>query len=184
MKTVTVNGKAFDVISLLCKGERSYSFLVQPHNIPHRRYVLKQMFYQPDVLHRVGAYTQDEITSYRRLSELGIHVPAMMDVDFTEERIIKEYIDGPTVYSLILNDQMEDRYIEQAREINKKLAARHVGINFFPTNFVVGDGRLYYIDYECREYDPEHDFENESLVYWSKSPELLEYIDTHEIIST
>ena len=45
---------------------------------------------------------QAEIRDYRRLCELGIRLPAMLDIDIAKERILKEYIDGPTVYNLVL----------------------------------------------------------------------------------
>ena len=43
------------------------------------------------------------------------------------------------------------------------------------TNFVVHDGELYYIDYECNDYMEEWDFENWGIKYWSKTPEFMEY---------
>ena len=33
----------------------------------------------------------------------------MLDIDVANERILKEYIDGPTIYDLVKNDAMNER---------------------------------------------------------------------------
>ena len=35
----------------------------------------------------------------------------MFDVDISNERIVKEYIDGPTIYELVKNDAVDDAYV-------------------------------------------------------------------------
>ena len=37
-------------------------------------------------------------------------IPIMIEVDISNERIIKEYIDGPTIYELVENNLVEDIY--------------------------------------------------------------------------
>ena len=56
--------------------------------------------------------------------------------------------------------------------------AKNAGLNidYFPTNFVVQSGLLYYIDYECNSYMDEWSFENWGVKYWSKTPEFEEYL--------
>lgn len=34
----------------------------------------------------------------------------MLDIDIAAERILKEYIDGPTIFELVKNDAMKDTY--------------------------------------------------------------------------
>ena len=43
----------------------------------------------------------------------------MLDIDIAKERILKEYIDGPTIYDLVKNDAMKDLYLMQVREMAK-----------------------------------------------------------------
>jgi hypothetical protein len=52
-----------------------------------------------------------------------------------------------------------------------------LNIDYFPTNFVVQDEKLYYIDYECNGYMEQWNFENWGIKYWSKSKEFLEYLE-------
>lgn len=46
-------------------------------------------------------------------------------------------------------------------------------------DFVVQDGEIYYIDFECNDYMDEWNFENWGIRYWSKTSELLEYMKEH-----
>lgn len=61
----------------------------------------------------------------------------------------------------------------------KLLYANNTNIDYFPTNFVVQNETLYYIDYECNDYMEEWNFENWGIKYWSKTPEFIEYVNTH-----
>lgn len=104
----------------------------------------------------------------------------MIEIDEKNERILKEYIDGPTIYELVLNDRMEEKYFSQIKEMCGKLYPLNLNIDYFPTNFVVQNGKIYYIDYECNNYMEEWNFENWGIKYWSKTPEFLKYIEDHK----
>lgn len=52
-------------------------------------------------------------------------------------------------------------------------------INYFPTNFILQNGVLYYVDYECNDYMEEWNFENWGMKYWSKTPEFIKYVEEH-----
>ena len=103
----------------------------------------------------------------------------MIEIDEKNERILKEYIDGPTIYELVLNDRMEEKYFSQIKEMCGKLYPLNLNIDYFPTNFVVQNGKIYYIDYECNNYMEEWNFENWGVKYWSKTPEFLQYVKEH-----
>lgn len=60
-----------------------------------------------------------------------------------QERIIKEYIEGDTIYDLVCQDKMEAAYLEQVKDMCARLYAAHTNIDYFPTNFVVQNGILY-----------------------------------------
>ena len=111
---------------------------------------------------------------------ISLTIPKMIEIDEKNERILKEYIDGPTIYELVLNDRMEERYFSQIKEMCGKLYPLNLNIDYFPTNFVVQNGKIYYIDYECNNYMEEWNFENWGIKYWSKTPEFLKYIEDHK----
>ena len=56
--------------------------------------------------------------------------------------------------------------------------AKEAGMNidYFPTNFVIRDGLIWYVDYECNEYTEKWNFENWGIRYWSRTPEFLEHL--------
>lgn len=39
----------------------------------------------------------------------------MIDVDIENERILKEYIEGSTIYELVKADRMKNEYMEQVK---------------------------------------------------------------------
>lgn len=43
-------------------------------------------------------------------------------------------------------------------------------IDYFPTNFIVQDGLLWYIDYECNTYMEEWSFQRWGIQYSSRTP--------------
>lgn len=128
-KTLTVNGTPYDVLRLLGKGNGGYSFLVRSQTHPPVLYVLKQIHYGPYDYYQYDDKMQAEIRDYRKLRELGVKLPAMLDIDLGHDRILKEYVDGPTIYELVLADQMQDDYLEQIRRLAKRLAAKRLNIS-------------------------------------------------------
>ena len=167
---MTCNGKEFEVIKLLGKGKGGYSYLVTDGE---GEYVLKQIHHEPCSYYTFGDKVASEIRDYKRLRDIGIPMPKLLDVDVKAERILKEYIQGDTVDRLVLEDRMEDVYYRQVRAMCRKLYAANTNIDYYPTNFVVRDGVLYYIDFECNDYMEQWDFEHWGNQYWWKSPEFL-----------
>ncbi len=175
-EVISVNGKEYKVIRLLGKGKGGYSYLVERGA---DKYVLKQIHHEPCNYYQFGNKIQAEINDYKRLSRIGIKMPAMIDVDIDSERILKEFIDGDTVYDLVLKDKMIPDYEAKLRGMCELLYPAKTNIDYFPTNFVVQNGELYYIDYECNDYMEEWNFENWGIKYWSKTPEFLQYVKEH-----
>ena len=63
----------------------------------------------------------------------------------------------------------------QARDLSLSLERKGLNIDYFPTNFVVNDGALFYIDYECNAFDPKWSFQNWGAAYWSSTEAFLAY---------
>lgn len=173
---MAVNGRNYNIIKLLGKGKGGYSYLADDGI---KKYVLKQIHHEPCDYYQFGNKIEAEINDYKRLKEIGIRIPAMFDVDVKNERILKEYIDGNTIYELVLQDKMKSAYVDQLRNMCDLLYAAHTNIDYFPTNFVVQNEEIYYIDFECNDYMEEWNFENWGIKYWSKTPEFLQYVKEH-----
>lgn len=172
-----VNGVEYNIIKLLGRGKGGYSYLAKRDE---KEVVLKQIHHEPCDYYTFGNKIESEKNDYQRILETGIRIPKMIDIDIENERIIKEYIDGPTIYDLVKNDEMKENYLVQAKEMAKLIYEAGLNIDYFPTNFVVQDEIIYYIDYECNNYMEEWNFENWGIKYWSKTPEFIEYVSTHK----
>ena len=176
MKEMNVNNRTFKVIKLLGKGKGGYSYLVTDGK---SQYVLKQIHHEPCEYYQFGNKIQSEINDYKTLENIGINIPKLIDVDIDNERILKEYIEGETIFELVLNDKMEQKYLDQIRNMCSLLYENKINIDYFPTNFVVENEKIYYIDYECNEYMDEWNFENWGIKYWSKTQKFLDYVNKH-----
>ena len=166
-----INGKDYTVIKLLGKGKGGYSYLVTDGN---NQYVLKQLHHEPCDYYTFGDKLASELRDYETLSRVGLPLPKLLDVDREQERILKEYIDGDTIDRHVLKDTMQPEYLEQMQNMCEKLYAANLNIDYYPTNFVVQEGILYYIDYECNQYMQQWDFEHWGCKYWSKTPEFVD----------
>ena len=176
---LTVNEKSFSVLALLGKGKGGYSYLVTDGQ---SRYVLKQIHHEPCDYYQFGDKLASELRDYQRLKALELPMPRLLEVDEANERILKEYIHGDTIYHLVLPDQMQPAYLEQMQAMCACLYPANTNIDYFPTNFVVQDGRLFYIDFECNDYMEQWDFEHWGIQYWSRTPVFLEYAQAHPSI--
>lgn len=174
MEVLTVNGNEYSIIKLLGKGKGGYSYLAEKNGV---KYVLKQIHHEPCAYYTFGNKIEAENNDYKRLLNVGIRIPMMIEIDIENERILKEYIDGDTIFDMVKDDVSVESYMEQIREMADNAKNAGLNIDYFPTNFVVQNGLIYYIDYECNDYMEEWNFENWGIKYWSKTPEFIEYLN-------
>ena len=169
METMSVNDREFTVLKLLGKGKGGYSYLVTDGA---NQFVLKQIHHEPCNYYTFGDKLASELRDYETLRNVGIPLPRLLDVDKEQERLLKEYIDGDTINVLVKDGRMQENYLEQVRTMCEKLYPAGLNIDYYPTNFVVEDGLLYYIDYECNGYMDQWNFENWGIKYWSRTIEF------------
>ena len=162
---MTVNGIEYEIIKLLGRGKGGYSYLAQKGE---KLFVLKQIHHEPCDYYTFGNKIESEIRDYHRLKEVGIKMPEMIDVDVENERILKEFIDGDTIFDIVARGEMKQTYIDQVKEMCALLYPQGLNIDYYPTNFIPQNDILYYIDYECNGYMDEWNFENWGIQYWIK----------------
>lgn len=169
---LTINEKAYSVEKLLGKGKGGYSYLVSDGA---GEYVIKQIHHEPCDYYRFGDKLASERRDYARLKAIGIPMPELLAVDETGKRILKEYIPGDTIDRYVLASRMEESFYRQIEGMCRLLYPANTNIDYFPTNFVVRDGMLFYVDYECNDYMDAWNYENWGSRYWRQSPEFLEH---------
>lgn len=172
LEYIEVNEKRYTILKLLGKGKGGYSYLVSFEN---KFYVCKQIHHEPCSYYTFGNKLESELKDYETLKNIGICMPKLLSVDYKNERIVKEYIDGPTIYELILKGCMKEEYRTQLKEMCNLLYPAGLNIDYFPTNFVVQNHQIYYIDYECNSYMEQWNYENWGIKYWYKTKEFIEY---------
>lgn len=176
-ESLTVCGKTYRLIRLLRHGKGGYSYLAECQGC---LFVLKQIHHEPCSFYAFGNKIESECRDYHRLKEAGIRIPAMFAADRESERIVKEYIEGETVFEYLRRGLSPDPYLPQVREMAAKAEARGLNIDYFPTNFVVREGLLWYVDYECNAYMDAWSFGRWGVRYWSRTPEFEQYLKEND----
>ena len=162
-KELTVNNISYRIVCLLGKGKGGYSYLAESDGQP---VVIKQIHHEPCDYYTFGNKIEVELRDYERLQKAYIRIPRMQAVDRDAERIVKDYIEGPTVMELVQTGVSALQYLHQVRDMAAKATAAGLNIDYYPTNFVVHDGLLWYVDYECNDYSEQWDFEHWCIQYW------------------
>ena len=161
--TVIVNDRSYVIIRLLGHGKGGYSYLAECDGMC---FVVKKIHHEPCDYYAFGDKIEAECRDYERLRKIGIPMPEMVDVDRDEEIIVKQYIEGETVSEILERGDSVDELLPQIREMAELARKNGLNIDYYPTNFVVCDGKIWYIDYECNEYMEEWNFENWGSRYW------------------
>jgi TP53 regulating kinase-like protein len=73
--------------------------------------------------------------------------------------ILKEYIPGETIDHLVLKGEITAEIQRQIQALADLARAHGLNLDYYPTNFIFYKGTLYYIDYECNNYDEQWSFE-------------------------
>ena len=171
---LTVNGTEYRILRLLGKGKGGYSYLAEREG---RQYVIKQIHHEPCAYYQFGNKLQSELNDYQQL-RIGVPTPAMLDVDEANERILKEYIPGDTVYDLVKADRLPDWCIPWMKPLCERLYAANTNIDYYPTNFIPHGDTIFYVDYECNDYMEQWDFAHWGVQYWAKTEAFLATMKT------
>ena len=125
--SLAVNEKAYRIVCLLGKGKGGYSYLAEQDGHP---VVVKQIHHEPCDYYTFGNKIEAELRDYERLQKAGIRVPGMHAVDMDAERIVKDYIEGPTVMELVHSGVSIEPYLPQVRDMAAKAMAARLNIDY------------------------------------------------------
>ena len=152
-----MNETQYRILRLLGKGKGGYSYLAEREG---QQVVVKQIHHEPCDYYAFGNKIEAELRDYERLQKAGIRIPGMQAIDRNAERIVKDYIEGPTVMDLVQSGASVEPYLTLVRDMAAKAMAAGLNIDYYPTIFVVQEGLLWYVDYECNDYSEQWDFEH------------------------
>ena len=164
MEKMIVNNKEYLIVRLLGKGKGGYSYL----GIFEGAYVVvKKIHHEPCSYYQFGNKIEAESNDYKRLLETGIKIPKLIEIDYQNEIVVKEYIEGPTIEELKKENKIKKTYIDQVKEMERLCMLKNLNIDYYPTNFIVNENdQIFYIDYECNIYDSKWNYDNWAKQYW------------------
>lgn len=168
-----------EIVKFLGKGKSGYSYVAKNLNA---QYVVKLMHYEACAYYSFGDANKVEleISAYEILEKSGIKIPKLLDVNIEENYLIKEYIEGDLVTELIVKGALPDLCVEQVCDMSEALKSQGLNIDYFPDNFVLRGGVLYYVDYEHNHYDAKWDLANWGLFYWANTKGMRAYNETKD----
>ncbi|MFA5471514.1 MAG: aminoglycoside phosphotransferase family protein [Acholeplasmataceae bacterium] len=167
----------YKIISYLGSGKSADSYLVQKHE---RLFVLKKMHLRP-FLNGHTFTIKDELSSYDTLLKLGLNIPKLISYDEGEQYLIKAYVEGADLASMIKDNNIPINLYMAFHMTISNIEKSGYTIDYFPTNFIVKDHKLYYVDYEINPYDEVWNFKNWGVHFWFNTKGFNHYFPDHNM---
>ena len=169
-------------LRLLGRGKSGYSWHATYQEGTRRgeEVILKAIHHEPNQYFHFGDKFEAEVHAYDTLQSLGVPVPALHHVAYEEEILIKEFVRGGTVSELLAAspEALTPRMLESLADSNERVPSAGLNIDYFPSNFVWNDDRLYYVDYEVVPYSDEWNFANWGVYYWANGRGMKAFLET------
>jgi tRNA A-37 threonylcarbamoyl transferase component Bud32 len=148
--------------------------------------VVKQIHYEPCPVYRFPPNKlQRELSDYAALRAVGLALPRLIGYNDSEQFLVKEFIGGQPIDELIARGELTPQHFEGIFHICDQVYGRGFNLDFFPSNFILRDGEMYYVDFECNEYSPQWDFEHWGVYFWVNRDGMAQYLRTgdHKYLS-
>lgn len=110
----------------------------------------------------------------KRLKNCGIITPKVLEIDKKNYRVLAEYIEGPTAFEMIAENELEDSILEQVFNNNFRARYNHLRLDFNPEKFRIRDGKLIYMPFTFTKYIREEDFTEKEIRLWFYTKEFVE----------
>jgi len=122
-------------LKLIGKGKSGYSYLAEDHG---QKVVLKLMHDEDCSYYNFTKNKADmEADAFKVLSNCGVPIPKLIEVNNAEQYLVKEFIDGKLASELIASEELTENILEQLFSISNSLLDHKINIDYFPNNFVI-----------------------------------------------
>lgn len=160
----------YAVEKLLGKGKSGYSYLVRDEDM--NPFTIKKIHHEKCDFYQ---FPEDklglEVNHYEHLRKIGIRVPMLLDYDRRQDIILKEFIEGPSILDLIIENKVSDDILEFMQNVQSHCRNNNINIDYCPSNFIVARNGIFYVDYEINEYSDTWNFDNWGKKYFDTSTE-------------
>lgn len=171
---IEIKNTEYYIKELLGKGKGGFTYLAECNN---QQVAVKQIHYE-----KCDYYTfednklESELRDYHILVDIGIAIPKLISYDNEKQLIVKELLYGTTAAEWIAKGEVKDTHIKQIFEMCDILYNNNLNIDYFPTNFMEKEQKLYYVDYECNPYMEEWNFENWGIWFYANVNGFEEFV--------
>ena len=128
MEEIKVNTHIYQIIRLLGKGKGGYTYLAI---FQGKKYALKKIHHEPCEYYTFGDKLESELKDYQKLKGMGILMPELIEVDKDQEIIIKEYLEGDTVFEMVKKGEDISRCLDEMKKMCEILYANNTNIVHF-----------------------------------------------------
>ncbi|MCZ7602401.1 MAG: hypothetical protein QY331_15095 [Melioribacteraceae bacterium] len=168
----------FVIKSKLGRGKSGDSYLAYFQN---EKYVIKVMHDENVSYYKWNqSKLRDEVSSYKTLSKLKINIPKLHYVDYKNNYLIKDFINGKVASQIIAEGCLLENTIKDLFALSNHLQKHKLNIDYFPNNFVISNEKLFYIDYELNAYDEKWNLENWGIYYWLNTDGFSNFLKTND----
>ena len=168
MSTIIVKHKEFEVVELISNNTLKCSF-------KNKLYLLTKLDIN-DVNYR------ENLFMISRLSHSAVKQPKLKFIDKKQGYVVREFIEGITVFDYILNNDFNENIYKQI--FYNSYSARIAGLklNFELKAWILVGDDLYYTDLFTEKYVAEKDFTKNDVRLWFLSNELCKYYEKNSVL--
>lgn len=169
MEKLTVLKKEYEIVSLLKEGEFASSYKC---SFKGKIFFVKVFKDKPSFL--------AELNNHIQLKKYGIRVPKLIKKDKVNFILVYQFIDGETVLETIIKSELVEQYYNELFEQYRFARFSKIDLNYFPANFKLVNGELFYLSKEFFASKEETKLENSGIFYWFYSDDLVKYLKEHD----
>ena len=169
MEKLTILKKEYEIVSLLKESEFSSSYKC---TFKDKTFFVKVFKDKPSFL--------AELNNHIQLKKYGIRVPKLIKKDKVNFILVYQFIDGETVLETIIKGDLKEQYYNELFELYRFARFSKMDLNYFPSNYKLFNGELYYLSKEFFASKEETKLENGGIFYWFYSDDLVKYLKEHD----
>jgi tRNA A-37 threonylcarbamoyl transferase component Bud32 len=164
------------ITAFLGKGKSGYSYRGELNG---RSVVFKKMHNEPVEYYQFnGNKVELELNAFQTLRRIGIPMPDLILAVPEEDYLVKEFLPGKTGHEWVASGGDDPVILKQLFAMAHKARMDQINLDYFPPNFVISNGKLFYVDYEMNPYSGEWSLENWGIYYWANQAGMADYLKT------